>query len=136
MKLMPLLSSFSLCQMEGGASMAPHVRTCVNGGVAVMGHIGLTPQRISVLGGFRAQGKTLAAAKVLLADALALQEAGAFALVIECVPAEVAELITKSLEIPTIGIGAGNGTSGQVLVYHDLVSERTHTESSRVSHSL
>lgn len=105
-------------KLEGGANMAPHVKTLVNGGVAVMGHIGLTPQRISVLGGFRAQGKTLSAAQILLADALALQEAGCFALVIECVPAEVAELITKSLSIPTIGIGAGNGTSGQVLVYH------------------
>ena len=100
-----------------------------------MGHIGLTPQRISVLGGFRAQGKTLAAAKVLLADALALQEAGAFALVIECVPSEVAELITRSLDIPTIGIGAGNGTSGQILVYHDLLGMFQHAHHAKVSPS-
>ena len=108
-------------KLEGGATMAEHVRLLVRGGVAVMGHIGLTPQRISVLGGFRAQGKTVAAAQVLLADALALQEAGAFAIVIECVPAEVAELLTKALRIPTIGIGAGRHTDGQVLVYHDLL---------------
>ena len=77
-------------KLEGGADLADTVRVLTRGGVAVMGHIGLTPQRISVLGGFRAQGKTLAAAQALLKDALALQEAGAFALVIECVPEEVA----------------------------------------------
>lgn len=105
-------------KLEGGKEYVPTIRKLVAGGVAVMGHIGLTPQRISVLGGFRAQGKSLQAAQALLEDAIALQEAGCFAIVIECVPAEVAEFITQSLTIPTIGIGAGNGTSGQVLVYH------------------
>lgn len=108
-------------KLEGGAQLAEHVRVLVRGGVAVMGHIGLTPQRVSVLGGFRAQGKTLEAAQLLLADALALQEAGCFSLVIECVPAEVAELISRTLRIPTIGIGAGRHTDGQVLVFHDLL---------------
>ncbi len=117
-------------KLEGGACMAEHVRTLVRGGVAVMGHIGLTPQRISVLGGFRAQGKTLAGAQALLEDALALQEAGAFALVIECVPAEVAAMLTRALRIPTIGIGAGRHTDGQVLVYHDLLGQLTVVKTS------
>ena len=122
-------------KLEGGAALAEHVRLLVRGGVAVMGHIGLTPQRISVLGGFRAQGKTLAAAQELLKDALALQDAGAFALVIECVPAEVAELISRSLRIPTIGIGAGRHTDGQVLVYHDLLGMFQHAHHAKVTPS-
>lgn len=122
-------------KLEGGAAYAEHVRTLVDGGVAVMGHIGLTPQRISVLGGFRAQGKTVAAAKALLADALALEAAGAFAIVIECVPAEVAALLTRHLRIPTIGIGAGGGTSGQVLVYHDLLGMFQHAHHAKVTPS-
>jgi len=120
-------------KLEGGAQFAAHVRALVEGGVAVMGHIGLTPQRISVLGGFRAQGKTLAAAQSLLADALALQDAGAFAIVLECVPAEVGDVITRSLRIPTIGIGAGPYTSGQVLVYHDLLGMFEHAHHAKVA---
>ena len=94
--------------------------------VAVLGHVGLTPQAISVLGGFRAQGRTAANARFLLDDALRLQDAGAFAVVLECVPANVASAITEELEIPTIGIGAGGGTSGQVLVFHDLLGMLSH----------
>ena len=86
-----------------------------------MGHLGLTPQSIHTLGGYRVQGKTEAAAQKLLEDALAVEEAGAFALTLECVPAKLAELITSKLSIPTIGIGAGAGCDGQVLVYQDML---------------
>jgi 3-methyl-2-oxobutanoate hydroxymethyltransferase len=113
-------------KLEGGRMRADTVRKIVDGGVAVMGHVGLTPQHISVLGGFRAQGRTAAKARMILDDALALQDAGAFAIVIECVPAPVAAAITAELEIPTIGIGAGGGTDGQVLVYHDMLGMTTH----------
>lgn len=86
-----------------------------------MGHVGLLPQAISVVGGFRAQGRTAVRARELVDDALRLQDAGCFAIVLECVPANVAEAITDTLEVPTIGIGAGGQTSGQVLVYHDML---------------
>jgi len=91
-----------------------------------LGHVGLTPQAISVLGGFRAQGRTASRARLLLDEALRLQDAGAFAVVLECIPANVATAITNELEIPTIGIGAGGGTSGQVLVFHDLLGMLSH----------
>ena len=91
-----------------------------------MGHVGLTPQAISVIGGFRAQGRTATRARALLDDALRLQDAGVFAIVLECVPANVAAAITETLEVPTIGIGAGGGTSGQVLVYHDMLGMLSH----------
>jgi 3-methyl-2-oxobutanoate hydroxymethyltransferase len=94
--------------------------------VAVLGHVGLTPQAINVLGGFRAQGRTASRARSLLDEALRLQDAGAFAIVLECMPANVANVITRELEIPTIGIGAGGGTSGQVLVFHDLLGMSSH----------
>ena len=94
--------------------------------VAVLGHVGLTPQAINVLGGFRAQGRTAVRARSLLDEALRLQDAGAFAVVLECMPSNVAEAITRKLEIPTIGIGAGGGTSGQVLVFHDLLGMSSH----------
>jgi len=113
-------------KLEGGKERADVVRKIVSGGVAVMGHVGLTPQSISVLGGFRAQGRTAVKARQLLDDALALQEAGAFAVVIECVPPVVAECITEALEIPTIGIGSGPHTSGQVLVFHDMLGMCVH----------
>mmetsp|Transcript_23970 Transcript_23970/g.45103 ORF Transcript_23970/g.45103 Transcript_23970/m.45103 type:complete len:340 (-) Transcript_23970:1261-2280(-) len=102
------------------------VRKIVDGGVAVMGHVGLTPQAISVIGGFRAQGRTAVKARELLDQSLALQAAGCFALVLECVPAPVAKVITEALTIPTIGIGAGPHTSGQVLVYHDMLGMTSH----------
>lgn len=108
-------------KLEGGAEMAPTVKAIVDAGVAVMGHIGLTPQSASKLGGYRIQGKTRSGAHKLLADALALQEAGAYAIVLETTPARVSEFVSKQLTIPTIGIGAGAGCDGQVLVFHDLL---------------
>jgi len=107
--------------------------TLVRGGVAVMGHIGLTPQAYSVIGGFRSQGRSTAAALALLDDARALQDAGCFSVVIECVPPEVGLAISQELEIPTIGIGAGTHTDGQVLVYHDLLGMMEHEHYKQVS---
>jgi 3-methyl-2-oxobutanoate hydroxymethyltransferase len=108
-------------KLEGGRERADAVRTIVSAGIPVMGHIGLTPQSVNQLGGFRAQGRTAAAAKHLLEDALILQSSGCFGIVLEAVPAQLAELISERLEIPTIGIGAGVGCDGQVLVTHDLL---------------
>ncbi|GAX12536.1 3-methyl-2-oxobutanoate hydroxymethyltransferase [Fistulifera solaris] len=114
-------------KLEGGSvARARTARKLVEGGVAVMGHVGLTPQAISVLGGFRAQGRTAVRARAILDDALRLQDAGCFAIVLECVPSNVAAAITESLEIPTIGIGAGGHTSGQVLVFHDMLGMTSH----------
>ncbi|EHK99014.1 putative 3-methyl-2-oxobutanoate hydroxymethyltransferase [Glarea lozoyensis 74030] len=107
-------------KLEGGIEMAPTIKKITTAGIPVLAHIGLTPQRQNALGGFRVQGKTAAGATKILEDALAIQEAGAFATVLEAVPAEIAALITKKLSIPTIGIGAGNGCSGQVLVQVDM----------------
>lgn len=108
-------------KLEGGKAMSDTVQAIVTAGVPVMGHIGLTPQTVSMLGGFRVQGKTAKSAQTLLEDALALQEAGCFAVVLEAIPAGVAQVITQKLDILTIGIGAGAGCSGQVLVYHDIL---------------
>ncbi len=108
-------------KLEGGRDMADTVRAITRAGIPVLGHIGLTPQTLSKLGGYRVQGKTAAAARALLSDALALQEAGCFGIVLEAVPALVAEVISKTLHIPTIGIGAGAGCDGQVLVFHDIL---------------
>lgn len=108
-------------KLEGGRERADAVRAITGAGIPVMGHIGLTPQSVNQLGGFRAQGKTAIAAKRLLEDAKSLEEAGAFSLVLESVPAKLAEAISKQISIPTIGIGAGAGADGQVLVTHDLL---------------
>jgi 3-methyl-2-oxobutanoate hydroxymethyltransferase len=108
-------------KLEGGGPMLTRVRTLVGGGIPVMGHLGLTPQSATMLGGFKAQGRTAEKAVRLFEDALALQAAGCFAIVLEAVPAPVATRITDGLSIPTIGIGAGAGTDGQVLVWHDLL---------------
>lgn len=108
-------------KLEGGARMADRVRALVRAGVPVMGHIGLTPQTASALGGFVVQGNSIESARAVLRDALAVQEAGAFAIVIEMVPELVATHVTRQLTVPTIGIGAGVGTSGQVLVWHDML---------------
>ena len=108
-------------KLEGGRERADAVRTITGAGIPVMGHLGLTPQSVHQLGGFRAQGKTASAAKRLLEDAQILEEAGAFSLVLEAVPARLAEYISKHISIPTIGIGAGAGCDGQVLVTHDLL---------------
>ncbi|RYO96130.1 hypothetical protein DL764_007534 [Monosporascus ibericus] len=107
-------------KLEGGKDMAPTIEKITKAGIPVLAHIGLTPQRQNALGGFRVQGKTSAGALRVLEDALAVQEAGSFAVVIEAVPAEVASIITRKLFIPTIGIGSGNGCSGQVLVQVDM----------------
>lgn len=108
-------------KIEGGRAMADTVRKIVGAGIPVMGHIGLTPQSIHTLGGFRVQGRGAEAADTLTADALALQEAGAFALVLEGIPASLGQRISRELRIPTIGIGAGPDCDGQVLVMHDLL---------------
>ncbi|KFA61064.1 hypothetical protein S40285_06335 [Stachybotrys chlorohalonatus IBT 40285] len=107
-------------KLEGGKEMAPTIRAITTAGIPVLGHVGLTPQRQHALGGFRVQGKTANGAMRVLEDALAVQEAGCYAVVLEAVPAEVAALITEKLSIPTIGIGAGAGCSGQVLVQVDM----------------
>ena len=107
-------------KLEGGAEMASHIERISRAGIPVIGHVGLTPQRQNSLGGFRVQGKSTASALGVLQDAIAVQQAGAFAVVLEAVPPEVASLITKKLRILTIGIGAGNGCSGQVLVQVDM----------------
>lgn len=107
-------------KLEGGEEMAPTIKRITDAGIPVVGHIGLTPQRQNALGGFRVQGKTASAALKVMRDAIAVQEAGASMMVVEAVPAEIAAIITKKLRVPTIGIGAGNGCSGQVLVQIDM----------------
>lgn len=107
-------------KLEGGVDFAPTIKAVTTAGIPVVAHIGLTPQRQNALGGFRAQGKSVAGALKLLEDAYAVQEAGAFMVVLEAIPAEIAAIITKKLHIPTIGIGAGDGCSGQVLVQIDM----------------
>jgi 3-methyl-2-oxobutanoate hydroxymethyltransferase len=108
-------------KLEGGQKRVKLVQRLVNEEIAVMGHIGLTPQSINQLGTYRVQGKTANAARQLLDDAYALEEAGAFAIVLELVPREIAQLITESISVPTVGIGAGVHCDIQVLVFHDLV---------------
>lgn len=108
-------------KLEGGIEVCPQIKAITDAGIPVMAHLGLTPQSINAFGGFKVQGKTEAAAKKLIENALAVQEAGAFALTLECVPEKLAALITKKLDIPTIGIGAGNECDGQVLVYADML---------------
>ena len=108
-------------KLEGGKEVCPQIQAIVGAGIPVCAHLGLTPQSINAFGGFKVQGKTEKAAKKLIADALAVQEAGAFAVVLEGIPSKLANLVTEKLDIPTIGIGAGNGCDGQVLVYQDML---------------
>ncbi len=108
-------------KLEGGEEVVPTIEAILAAGIPVMGHIGLTPQSQSKLGGYRVQGRTAASAFTLLQDALALEAAGCFAIVLEAVPATVAQVISRRLHIPTIGIGAGAACDGQVLVFHDLL---------------
>lgn len=108
-------------KLEGGVEFAEHIRAIVNASIPVCAHIGMTPQSVNAFGGFKVQGKTIAAAKKIIEDAKAVEEAGAFAVVLECVPAPLAEYITEIISIPTIGIGAGAGCDGQVLVYQDML---------------
>lgn len=108
-------------KLEGGSEVCPHIKAITTASIPVMAHLGLTPQSINAFGGFKVQGKNEAAARKLLEDARAVQEAGAFAVVLECVPAKLADIVTKELDIPTIGIGAGNCCDGQILVYQDML---------------
>ncbi len=108
-------------KIEGGAMRAELIEALVKNGIPVLGHIGLTPQSIKEMGGYKVQGRTSEQARRLMDDAMAVEQAGAFALVLECVPAELGETISRSLSIPTIGIGAGAGCDGQVLVFTDLL---------------
>lgn len=108
-------------KLEGGRKRLDAVQAILDAEIPVMGHVGLTPQSIHAFGGFRVQGKTLEAARAIVDDAAALAEAGCFAVVLECVPDAVARLVTDSIPVPTIGIGAGRHCDGQVLVYHDLL---------------
>ncbi|KAL8534806.1 hypothetical protein ACS0TY_010731 [Phlomoides rotata] len=121
-------------KLEGGApSKIIAAKAIVEAGIAVMGHVGLTPQAISVLGGFRPQGRNVDSAVKVAETSLALQEAGCFAVILECVPPHVAAAATSALKIPTIGIGAGPFCSGQVLVYHDLLGILQHPHHAKVT---
>lgn len=108
-------------KLEGGRAVAATVKRIVSSGIPVCGHLGMTPQSVNAFGGHKVQCKTEKAAKDLIEDALALQEAGAFAIVLECVPAKLAAIVTEKLSIPTIGIGAGVECDGQILVYQDML---------------
>ena len=108
-------------KVEGGEEVVPVVEKLVSAGIPVMGHLGLTPQSVHALGGFKVQGKTEEEQKRIIKDAKILEQAGVFAVVLEAIPSQLAEEITEFLEIPTIGIGAGNKTDGQVLVFHDMM---------------
>jgi 3-methyl-2-oxobutanoate hydroxymethyltransferase len=124
-------------KLEGGTSVAGKVQRMVECGIPVMGHIGLTPQSIHQLGGYKAQGKTLEAARRLVQEAAALEDAGAFAVVLETIPAQLAQIITHRLSVPTIGIGAGSGCDGQVQVIHDmlgLLTDYTPRHARRYAH--
>ena len=109
-------------KLEGGKSVCPQIKAITDASIPVMAHLGLTPQSVNAFGGFKVQGKTVEAAQQLIEDAKAVEEAGAFAVVLECVPAKLARKVTEALHIPTIGIGAGEGCDGQILVYADMLS--------------
>lgn len=121
-------------KLEGGKEVCEHIRAITRASIPVVAHLGLTPQSLNAFGGFKVQGKSESAAKKLLEDSLAVEEAGAVALVLECVPAKLAELISKKLHIPTIGIGAGAGCDGQVLVYQDMLAMFTDFKPKFVKH--
>ena len=108
-------------KLEGGAGFCPEIEAMTRASIPVVGHLGLTPQSLNAFGGFKVQGKSEEAARKIIEDAQALEQAGAFAVVLECVPAKLAEIITAKVSIPTIGIGAGAGCDGQVLVYQDML---------------
>lgn len=108
-------------KLEGGAAVIEQIKAIVKAQIPVMGHIGLTPQSVNVFGGFLVQGKEEKAAKQLIEDAKSIEAAGAFALVLECIPAKLSEIISREVSIPTIGIGAGAGCNGQILVYQDML---------------
>ena len=121
-------------KLEGGSERrAEAIASIVEAGIAVVGHLGLTPQAVGTLGGFRPQGRTAVSALNIFNSALRLQKAGCLAIVLECVPKALADAVTTALDIPTIGIGAGNGTSGQVLVFHDLLGFLQHPHHAKVT---
>ena len=109
-------------KLEGGSVVCPQIKAITDASIPVVAHIGLTPQSVNAMGGFKVQGKSEEAARKLIEEAKAVEEAGAFAVVLECVPAKLAEMISQKLTIPTIGIGAGAGCDGQVLVYQDMLA--------------
>ena len=109
-------------KLEGGAIVCPQIKAIVNAQIPVMGHIGLTPQSVNMFGGFKVQGKNIADAEKLIEDAKKIEAAGAFAIVLECIPSKLADIISKKISIPTIGIGAGAGCDGQILVYQDMLN--------------
>lgn len=121
-------------KLEGGAAVCPQIRAITDAQIPVVAHIGLTPQSINAFGGFKVQGKSEEAAQRILDEAKAVEEAGAFAVVLECIPAKLAALITKSISIPTIGIGAGPDCDGQVLVYQDMLALFTDFKPKFVKH--
>ena len=108
-------------KLEGGASVCPQIKAMTEAGIPVMAHLGMTPQSVNTMGGNKVQAKTKDAAEKLLEDAYAIQDAGAFSVVLECIPAPLGEFISKAISIPTIGIGGGNGCDGQILVYQDML---------------
>lgn len=108
-------------KLEGGEKVCPQIKAIVDADIPVMAHLGLTPQSVNAFGGYKVQGKSIEAAQKLIDDAKAVEQAGAFALVLECVPSALAKIITESISIPTIGIGAGNCCDGQILVYQDML---------------
>ena len=109
-------------KLEGGALVCPQIKAIVSAQIPVMGHIGLTPQSVNMFGGFKVQGKNVADAKKLIEDAKKIEDAGAFAIVLECIPSSLANIISREISIPTIGIGAGAGCDGQILVYQDMLN--------------
>lgn len=109
-------------KLEGGALVCQQIQAIVNAQIPVMGHIGLTPQSVNMFGGFKVQGKNLEDARKLIEDAKKIEAAGAFAIVLECIPSKLAYIISKEISIPTIGIGAGGGCDGQILVYQDMLN--------------
>ncbi len=108
-------------KLEGGIEVVAQIKAITSAGIPVMGHLGMTPQSVNMLGGFKVQGKNEAVAKKMIEDAIALQQAGVFSIVLECVPDRLAKMISEKLTIPTIGIGAGVGCDGQILVYQDML---------------
>ncbi|NNU75473.1 3-methyl-2-oxobutanoate hydroxymethyltransferase [Clostridium estertheticum] len=112
----------SAIKLEGGAVVCPQIKAIVAAQIPVMGHIGLTPQSVNMFGGFKVQGNNSIDAKKLIEDAKKIEDAGAFAITLECIPAKLAELISNEVTIPTIGIGAGSGCDGQILVYQDMLN--------------
>jgi 3-methyl-2-oxobutanoate hydroxymethyltransferase len=119
-------SGAAAVKLEGGKQIIQTVKTLTDAGVPVMGHLGLTPQMVGVMGGYSVQAKEEEDAAKLIEESIALEEAGAFALVLECVPQQLAEIVSNKINIPVIGIGAGQHTDGQVLVYHDMIGFGFH----------